>query len=257
MWIRTVRRAFGQVAVALSVACGDSTAPPIADTNYALDFDQSYVNVPDNNALDLTTSWTLEAWVYPRASGNGTDQDIVSKWNGAPDASYIMQIDRTGVLRVVTNNGSTQTIALSNASLTNNTWHHVAATFEGNNQSGTLKLYVNGVLDRTVANALTPINSTQPLAFGREGNCGCGALDGIIDEVRLWNLVRSNAQIADNRNVVLAGTESGLVGLWRFEEGSGDVAFDSSGRGNHGRLGTTTGADAWDPKWTTNAAPMP
>jgi len=225
--------------------------------NFALDFNQSYVNVPDNNVLDLTTSWTLEAWVYPRASGNGSDQDIISKWDGAADASYIMQIDRTGVLRVVTNNGSTQTIGLSNASLTNNTWHHVAATFEGTNLTGTLKLYVNGVLDKTITNALTPINSTQPLAFGREGNYSGGTLNGIIDEVRLWNVVRTDAEIANNRNVRLAGTESGLAGLWRFDEGSGDIAFDSSGRGNHGRLGTTVGTDAWDPQWTTNAAPIP
>jgi Concanavalin A-like lectin/glucanases superfamily len=240
----------------LFVGCSHSTEPK-APPNFALDFNQSYVNVPDNNALDLTTSWTLEAWVYPRASGNGADQDIISKWDGAPDASYIMQIDRTGALRMVTNNGSSQTIALSNALLTNNTWQHVAATFQGTNVSGTLKLYVNGVLDKTVTNALTPINSTQPLAFGREGNVSGGTLNGIIDEVRLWNIVRTDAEIASNRSVRLSGTETGLAGLWRFDEGSGDVVLDSSGRGNNGRLGTTIGTDAWDPKWTPNAAPIP
>src|SRR5205823_14048343 len=145
---------------------------------YALEFRQSHVEVPDSPTLDLTTSWTLEAWVYPRAAGNGVDQDIISKWDGAPDASYILQIDRTGVLRLVTNDGSTQTIVLSQGLLINNTWQHVAATFEGTGTTGTVRLYLDGALDTTVYNALTPINSTQPVAFGREGNYPGGTISG-------------------------------------------------------------------------------
>ncbi len=216
---------------------------------FALDFVQSYVNVPDNPALDLTTTWTLEAWVYPRSGGNGVDQDIISKWDGAPDASYIMQVDRTGVLRVVTNDGTNQTIALSNALLANNSWQHVAATFD----NGTLLLYLNGVLDKTVTGALTPINSSQPLAFGREGNFSGGTLNGVVDEVRLWNVVRSASDLATFKDKRLSGSESGLAGYWRFDEGSGQVATDATGRGNNGRLGTSTAVDAWDPAWTTTA----
>ena len=256
----SVSQASGSVTVEASVT--GLTGSPVSFTvtaapNLALDFNQSYVNVPDDTAIDLTTAWTLEAWVYPRAAGNGSDQDIISKWAGAADASYIMQIDRTGVLRVVTNNGSTQTIALSNTGLVNNAWQHVAATFEGDNLTGTLNLYINGVLDKAVANALTPINSTQPLAFGREGNYPGGTLNGVIDEVRLWKVVRSAADLATYRTQRLAGTEPGLVGYWRFDEGSEDVAFDATGRRNHGRLGTSVGVDAWDPQWTSNAAPIP
>jgi hypothetical protein len=160
-----------------------------------------------------------------------------------------MQIDRTGVLRVVTNDGSNQTIVLSNAKLANNVWQHVAATFD----HGNVNLYINGALAKTLTGALTPINSTQPVAFGREGSFAGGTLNGLIDEPRLWNIARSAAMIASSRGQRLSGAETGLVGYWRFDEGSGQTVYDATGRGNHGRLGETTGMDSWDPAWATNA----
>src|SRR5690349_13181426 len=84
-------------------ACDLSTAPPsdhaairmssqaAASTNHALSFLQSYVYVHDQGALDLRNTWTLEAWVFPRAAGNGVDQDLISKWDGVTDAAYILQ----------------------------------------------------------------------------------------------------------------------------------------------------------------------
>jgi hypothetical protein len=43
---------------------------------------------------------------------------------------------------------------------------------------------------------------------------------------------------------------NGLIGHWKFDEGSGQTAADSSGSGNDGTLGTTAGADLGDPTWT-------
>ena len=162
--------------------------------NRALDFAHAYVRVPDHPDLDLRHRWTLEAWVFPRSAGNGVDQDLISKWDGVTDAAYILQIDRTGVLRLVTNNGKTQSIILSKTALKNGVFRR-AATF----QNGVVKLYLNGVLDLRVTGVLTPIASTQPLAFGREGNFTGGTLDGRLDEVRVWNVVRSAAQIQKSR----------------------------------------------------------
>src|SRR5262249_20343692 len=163
--------------------------------------------VPDNSAFDLTDTWTLEAWVYPRAAGNAVDQDIISKWDGNPGASYILQIDATGVLRLLTADGTNDAIVPGATALTNNVWQHVAATFD----HGTAKLYLNGTLDRTATGVLTPFVGPEPLAFGREGNFAGGAFDGGIDEVRLWKSVRTASDIAGSRSNRLSGSESGLV----------------------------------------------
>jgi len=43
-------------------------------------------------------------------------------------------------------------------------------------------------------------------------------------------------------------TDDTLVGWWKFDEGSGDIAYDSAGN-NNGRLGALEGADSRDPAW--------
>src|SRR5690242_12675242 len=50
-----------------------------------------------------------------------------------------------------------------------------------------------------------------------------------------------------NAQTTLEGPGSGLVGWWKFEEGSGTIAHDSAGNGNHGIL-------IGSPRWTS--APM-
>ena len=237
----------------LSAMRSDGSGAMALAGNHALGFMQDFVHVPDHADLDVRNTWTLEAWVFPRAAGNGADEDLVSKWAGVTDAAYILQIDgATGKLRLVTNNGVAQTIVLSKARLTKRVWQHVAATFK----TGVVKLYINGVLDRRVTGVLTPINSSQPLAFGREGNHSGGTLDGRLDEVRIWNLVRTANQLTNWRRRRLMGSETGLVGYWPFDEGQGQVAGDATGRGHNGRLGETTGVDTWDPRWTKVGAPL-
>ncbi len=147
-----------------------------ATVNHALKFSSSYVRVPDNNLLDLTSTWTLEAWVKPVDASTGADQDIISKWANIATASYILQIDVTGKLRLVTANGARVRVILSNGRLGDQTWHHVAVTFS----NGTVRLYLNGALDRTVTGVLTPQASTEPVAFGREGTYTGGTFGGSI-----------------------------------------------------------------------------
>ncbi len=59
---------------------------------------------------------------------------------------------------------------------------------------------------------------------------------GTIDEVRIWNYARSQTEIRRDMCRRLTGNEPGLVGYWRFDECSGNIAFDASGNGNHGTL---------------------
>ncbi len=88
--------------------------------------------------------------------------------------------------------------------------------------------------------------STQPSEF----------FSGRIDEVRVWNYARGHAEMAAKWNRTLTGAESGLVAYWRFDEGAGQVAHDSSFNGNDGELGLSPDADASDPTWVVSDAPL-
>jgi hypothetical protein len=218
----------------------------------ALDFLQSSVTVADNNALDLSTTFTLEVWVYPTQASKGTNQDVISKWGTGGNASYGLQVSPTGRAYLGTHDGIASVGVLGKTGLASGAWQHVAATFD----QGTVRIYVNGVLDTVQAGIAAPMNSTSPLAFGAEGTSGGYTFGGVMDEIRIWNVVRSAADIAASRFTRLVGSEAGLAGYWRLDEGTGDTTSDATGRGNHGRLGTAVGADTLDPRWTTNAAPI-
>ena len=78
--------------------------------------------------------------------------------------------------------------------------------------------------------------------------------NGKIDEVRIWNVARSQSQIQSTMNTILSqeyysSPDSGLVGYWRLDDGTGQTAADLSYYGNDATLGTSANPDASDPTW--------
>ena len=118
-------------------------------------------------------------------------------------------------------------------------WHHVAATYDGT----TWRLYLDGVLEtQLLVGAFTPqFNSIQHAAIGSAlnstGGIGSqtqGFFGGDVDEVRIWNVARSAAQILTGKDQEIASA-TGLLGRWGFNDSCGGV-LDSSGNGNNGTL---------------------
>lgn len=121
--------------------------------------------------------------------------------------------------------------------LVSGSWYHAVASYDGSNVS----VAVNGVVQSQVA-AL----STGATVTTRVGIFASGAFpfNGIIDDVRVYNRDLSAAEfLAMFVNATPAPT-NGLVGHWKFDEGSGTTAADSSGNGNNGTLS--------GPTWTTD-----
>jgi predicted metalloprotease len=221
----------------------------------ALSFDgaSQFVEVPDHSDLDLSSTWTLEAWIAPTDVARSNFQHVISKWNGGGDASYTLEI-RAGHLRAGIHDGATTWAFESTGLLVNDVWQHVAITFD----NGLLSLYIDGVLDAAWTGVPTPMNSTRPVSLGREGPpFNSRYYAGLMDEVRMWSVARSGVELAGAMHALLSGTEAGLVGYWRFNEGEGDVAYDLTQRGHEGRLGSAVGPDANDPLWWSPGAPVP
>jgi hypothetical protein len=101
-----------------------------------------------------------------------------------------------------------------------------------------------------------------PLLFGNAGTCT--GMDGEIDEVRMWNVVRTPAEISQFYGCPVDPQSPGLVGYWRFDEEPGDQSImDLSPFANHGFLGTSPNPDQQDalrvvathPACTTTSVP--
>ena len=54
------------------------------------------------------------------------------------------------------------------------------------------------------------------MGIGSWANIAGTTFDGLIDEVRVWNDIRSGAEISANYQQQLTGSEANLVGYWRF-----------------------------------------
>ena len=200
---------------------------------YSLSFDgvNDYVQII-NPANFPTTAFSLEMWIK---------SDNTSK-SGTPFSYASSQSDNTLLLYNIRN----LSIYLggqhkgTGVSFNSGVFHHLAVTW--NSSNGLTKLYKDGnmVWTGNIASGLS-LQSGGSLIFAQEqDNIGGGfdqnqAFDGIMDEVRIWNDVRSQAEIQDYMYSEL-GAEAGLVGYWNFNEGSGTTVTDLSGNSNNGSI---------------------
>jgi hypothetical protein len=117
------------------------------------------------------------------------------------------------------NSGSGGTIS-SGVALNDGVWHHVAFSFQNGVNNG-FKLYVDGVL-KTTATASFP-TTAQSVAIGSGGSTPQQYFNGSIDEVRIWNIALTDAQIAAYYKVRVSPTTTGLFGNWYMDEGTGST----------------------------------
>lgn len=112
------------------------------------------------------------------------------------------------------------------------TWHHVAFVYDGNNQL----LYIDGALVSSsptsgAVNITTGFNSG--LVIGARYDQNQQYSNTSFEDVRIWTIARSAAEISANINTNLSGNETGLVAYYRFEDGQGSpTVADLSGNGN-------------------------
>ncbi len=247
-----------------SSASAEASATPSLAAGSALRFDGLNDYVTFGNAAGLNvTDFSIETWfrrtgagVGVTTGGGGIASAIPLVAKGAQQAetplninmNWFLGIDATSGVLVADfedkiNGGNHPVAGLT--PVTSNVWHHAAATYDAT--SGTWKLYLDGVLDRTLvlASAFSPENtSIQHGSLGSSLNSTGGTngfFAGALDEVRLWNVVRSDAQIAATMNNTLT-SGSGLIARYGLDEGSG-LSTASSVAGAPG--GTLTNGPAW------------
>jgi hypothetical protein len=194
-------------------------------TGNALSFDGTTTAVLDRS---VQADFTLEAWIKTNVSNTGTHF-----WNARgiinADVSSLANDYATGVLndRFVFGVGNPDITLFSTSVITTNTWVHVAATRR--QRTGELQIIINGQLETSaISDNRGPLSDPHSIVLG--ANTGQANFIGAMDEVRIWELVRTPAEIAGTMHEQLTGSEPGLVGYWRFEDTESVSAKDSSPR---------------------------
>ena len=156
-----------------------------------------FATVPSSPTLNLTTG-TLEAWV--RFTSINRWNGVIAKGDVNQDArhNYAIEIDDTNRVTCEVGNGSTFNIVKSFNTVVTGQFYHLACTWDG----AQLRLYINGALNRSAAQTITPASNTAPLSIGQYG----GSVDrfaGRIDEVRIYNVALSQTLIQADMNTAV------------------------------------------------------
>lgn len=156
----------------------------------------------------LPESYTKEAWISIDAI-NQTSNIISGSDSSGQNAFWVPN----GVLSAG-HNGFWNAVEDSNV-LSLNTWYHVVVSYDYATQ--TLKLYKDGILIDSNNNVPAP-NNGNDIHIGSYDDAN-NLFNGSIDEVRIWNVVRTEEQINGSKNCELQGDEAGLIAYYQFNEG--------------------------------------
>ncbi len=200
----------------------------------ALEFDgvDDYVNAGNNFAL---TSYTKEVWI--KWDGITGQNNAVSGDLSNPHAFWAFGN------RMRAGHGSPFSTVIDPVELVVDEWIHFAVSYDGN--TGEMVLYKNGEeIQRDDEEPGFVLSQVYFAAFPVEDDLNI--FGGSMDDVRIWDNVRTADEVRDNYDACLNGSENGLVAFYDFEDGAGsDTAADLTGNGNDGTLIDMDVDDAW------------
>lgn len=198
-----------------------------------------YVEMKDAKPLNLISKQlTIEARVRV-ASFNGWWTPVVYKGDGTSPGysgrSYTLWINQGDSVHFASApERNSQTFVNSPpGSIRLNRWHHIAGVIDCTTRR--MILYVDGrvVARTTYGNRIHQSRLPLRIGWSHENSLEYGYFHGMIDEVRIWNIVRTQDEIRQKMRKPLKGNEKGLVGYWTFDD---TTAKDHSPSKNHGTL---------------------
>lgn len=189
-----------------------STTSLIQSQNNALNFDGVDDYVECGNRLPL--SYTKEAWIYITNLSN--PNNIISGDAGSPHAFWIPTAMLFAGHQIA---GGSYSQVQDPTPLVIHTWYHVAVTYD--EPTRTMKLYKNGVLVGTPNTNVFPVSNNAHVYIGSY-DPGNNVFAGTLDDIRIWNVARTAAEIMNNMNTSFFTPQTNLVANFRCNQGNAE-----------------------------------
>src|SRR3990167_9502988 len=197
-------------------------------------------SAPDSASLSITSSWSYEAW-YKFESHTGTSR-LFDKTPSTGLNGYGAYWHTDNKIYPRNANASAADELGFAFTPTDAVWYHIAITFD--DTANECKVYIDGSLVATQTYNLAPTDNAVAFVIGGQPENTGQEFDGIVDDVRLWNDVRTATEISDNKNTELVGNEAGLVAYWKLNNNGNDETANAN------NLTVNTGTFVTDvPSW--------
>jgi hypothetical protein len=169
-----------------------------------------------------STDFTIEAWVKPQGSSFSR---IIFAQASSSNFATISTGQNNNIFFYVVEGSITYSLATNNT-LPLNSWTHVAARWQ--TSTNTVEVFFNGILQPGSSGGSSSVGTLNNLSIGTRPG-GAQYFSGEIDEVRIWNVARSNCEILSNyqRKMIGMGNEPNLVTYYSFDIGV--AGSDNSG----------------------------
>ena len=214
-----------------------------SQANYSLSFDgvDDYVNVGNDSDFDIDNTMTIEAWIKPTSLSNR--HGIFTTRRDNDPGSFQLEVGTSdlGSNYVAVSGISSWVAGTGNNAISTGEWTHIAYTRNGTGDNHAI--YVNGIAQTISTNSYTFVNNDALKEIGRGTSQG-QHYNGQIDGLSIWDVVLTQEQIQSHISTPPTGNESGLVGYWDFNEGTGTTLADQTSNGNDGTIyGATWSTD--------------
>ena len=161
--------------------------------------------------FDFGTAMTFEAWVYvssvsqncPSLAGNDYQHSV---WVGVCGSTLRSYMRGAGT-------------SYDAGTIPTNRWTHVAVTYDGVKH----KHYVDGELAGSRDETGVIPSPTSPLRIIDDVSWAGHSLIGGIDEVRFWNVARTQAEIRSTILNTINAPTAGLIAVYHFDNNSNDA----------------------------------
>lgn len=180
-----------------------------------------YLTVPHKDEQNIGENFTIEAWILANEWKDAAFQgSLVNKDTSGPDRGFAFRCGDEGRLSFVMAVNNSWVEALSAQIMNAGQWHHVSVVIN----SGSIELFIDGESVALKSFNGTYSDSDVPLYIGESSGFSGRNFDGIIDEVRIWNIARTQEELNTYSANELAGNESGLVAYYQMNDGIGSTA---------------------------------
>lgn len=221
----------------LSICGGDSVILTASATQKgnAIQFD-GVSQIANLAPLSVTTNtMTFECWAYANGSQSSAAGLVFARGGVTPASGIGFAYLDPGKLGYNWNDAGSSYNWTGGPAYPLNTWFHTALVVEADKAT----LYLNGVPYVNNVPHL-PVTFADITQLATDNCCSERMFNGKMDEVRIWNVARTKAEIVASMNASVPTNSPGLMAYYKFEE-DGSIVKDATANGKSGTLenGTT------------------